>query len=171
MTEPVLNKLRENGICLVRVPPNMTDLYQPLDLTVNGAAKAFMKWKYTEWYSGGDCQSLGRRQGTGWHNVEAIHFKALELYDYLTWGKGRSMIANGWKAAGITEAVEGGSQKLESLDPFAVLDRLENSSMMPTHKMEPENVAEIDASTVESFVTHSIGDDDNEEWEMEEHPI
>ena len=81
------------------------------------------------------------------------------------------MIANGWKAAGITEAVEGSSQKLESLDPFAVLDPLENSSMVPTHTMEPGNVAEIDVSTVEGFVTHSIDDDDNEEWEIEEQPI
>ena len=66
--------------------------------------------------------------------------------------------------------VEGGSQKLESLAPFAVLDPLENSNMVPTHTMEPGNVAEIDASTVESFVTHSIDDDNNEEWEMEEQP-
>ena len=42
---------------------------------------------------------------------------------------------------------------------------------MPTHTMEPGNVAEIDTSTVESFVTHSIDDDDNEEWEIEEQSI
>ena len=52
MTDPVLLKLRENSIFLVRVLPNMTNLFQPLDLTVNGAAKAFLKRKYTEWYSG-----------------------------------------------------------------------------------------------------------------------
>ena len=52
MTDPVLLKLRENSIFLVRVLPNMTSLFQPLDLTVNGAVKAFLKRKYTEWYSG-----------------------------------------------------------------------------------------------------------------------
>ena len=52
MTDPVLLKLRENSIFLVRVPPNITNLFQPLNLTVNGAAKAFLKRKYTEWYSG-----------------------------------------------------------------------------------------------------------------------
>ena len=58
MTEPVLNKLRENGICLVRVPPNPTQLFQPLDLAVNGAAKAFMKREYTELYSGEIAKAL-----------------------------------------------------------------------------------------------------------------
>ena len=52
MTDPVLLKLRENSIFLIRGPPNMINLFQPLDLTVNGAAKAFLKRKCTEWYSG-----------------------------------------------------------------------------------------------------------------------
>ena len=30
----------------------MTDLFQLLDLTVNVAAKAFLKRRYTKWYSG-----------------------------------------------------------------------------------------------------------------------
>ena len=51
MTPAVLQKLRENYIFLVRVPPNMTNLFQPLDLTVNSVAKAFMKRRFTEWYS------------------------------------------------------------------------------------------------------------------------
>ena len=42
MTEDVLNVLKENNILLVRVPANMTHLFQPLDLTVNGTSKAFM---------------------------------------------------------------------------------------------------------------------------------
>ena len=52
MTDSVLLKLRENSIFLARMPPNMTSLLQQLDLTVNGAAKAFLKGKYTEGYSG-----------------------------------------------------------------------------------------------------------------------
>ena len=50
MTEPVMAKLRENHIKLVRVPPNMTHLFHPLDLTVNGAAKSYLKRRFTEWY-------------------------------------------------------------------------------------------------------------------------
>ena len=33
---------------LVRAPPNMTNLFQPLDLTVNGVTKAFMKRRFTD---------------------------------------------------------------------------------------------------------------------------
>ena len=40
MTEPVIKKIRENSIKLDKVPLNMTQLFQPLDLTVNGVAKA-----------------------------------------------------------------------------------------------------------------------------------
>ena len=48
MTPAVLHKLRENYTFLVRVLPNMANLFQPLDLTVNGAAKALMKRRFTE---------------------------------------------------------------------------------------------------------------------------
>ena len=48
MTDPVMQKLKENFIKVVKVPANMTNLFQPLDLTVNGSAKAFMKRKFTE---------------------------------------------------------------------------------------------------------------------------
>ena len=50
MTDPVVLKLRENSIFLVRVPANMINLYQPLDLTVNGAVKAFLKRKHQKLY-------------------------------------------------------------------------------------------------------------------------
>ena len=51
MTEPVKQKMKENHILFVRVPANMTNISQPLDLTVNGSFKFLMKSKFTEWYS------------------------------------------------------------------------------------------------------------------------
>ena len=48
MTLAVLQTLRENYLFLVRLPPNMTNLFQLLDLTVSGAAKDFMKRRFTE---------------------------------------------------------------------------------------------------------------------------
>ena len=56
MTDPVIQKLCDNHIKLVRVPPNMTHLFQPLDLTVNGAAKSYLKRRFTEWLCN-DCQT------------------------------------------------------------------------------------------------------------------
>ena len=43
--------MKENHILFVRVPANMTNIFQPLDLTVNGSFKSLMKSKFTEWYS------------------------------------------------------------------------------------------------------------------------
>ena len=51
MTDPVIEKLKENNIKLTRDPENMTNLFQPLDLTANGSVKAFLKKKFTEWHS------------------------------------------------------------------------------------------------------------------------
>ena len=51
MTTPVTVKLAENLIKHVNVPANMTNLFQLFNLTINISAKAFMKKKFTEWYS------------------------------------------------------------------------------------------------------------------------
>ena len=41
----------EANICIVNVPANITNFYQPLDLTVNDYCKRFLKRKFNEWYS------------------------------------------------------------------------------------------------------------------------
>ena len=47
VTSEVTNLLR-NNIFFVIVPNNMTHLFQPFDLTVNGYCKSFMKKKFAE---------------------------------------------------------------------------------------------------------------------------
>ena len=51
MTEDILTVLKDKNILLVRVPANMTYIFWPLDLTVNGTFKIFMRKKFSEWYS------------------------------------------------------------------------------------------------------------------------
>ena len=51
LTEHVLNELKHNFIFTCQVPANMTHIFQPFDLTVNGAAKDFLKAKFTEWFA------------------------------------------------------------------------------------------------------------------------
>ena len=51
MTAEVLNAYEEANILIINVPANMMKYYLPLDLTVNGYAKRFLKSKFTEWYS------------------------------------------------------------------------------------------------------------------------
>ena len=51
MTKPVINKMSESYMKLVKVPANMTQIFQPLDLTVNVSVKVFMKKRFTKQYS------------------------------------------------------------------------------------------------------------------------
>lgn len=42
--------LKDNKM-LSKIPPNMKNVFQPLDLTVNMFAKDFMKGKFSTWFS------------------------------------------------------------------------------------------------------------------------
>ena len=121
MTQPVIDLLKENNIFLVHVPPNMTHLYQPLDLTPNRSAKPFFKRKFTEWYSYEITRLLDA--GTKLDDIEVklkltilkpLH--ASWIIDFLTGGK--QIILNGWNSAGILEAIRLGKDNMPSLDPF-----------------------------------------------------
>ena len=51
ITDEATSHLTRNNIYFVKLPNNMTHLFQPLDLTVNGNCKKFMKKKFSEWYT------------------------------------------------------------------------------------------------------------------------
>ena len=44
MTTSVLQNVASNNIQLVKVPPSITHIYQPLDVILNGTAKQFLDW-------------------------------------------------------------------------------------------------------------------------------
>ena len=124
--------MKENHILFVRVPVNMRNIFQPLDLTVNGSFKSLMKSKFTEWYSKETGKQLEENVP-----IEDIEIKLkvsvlkplhaswlMEAYNHLTSSAVREIIANGWKSAGITEAVSKGIEGLEKLDPFHSIDPL-----------------------------------------------
>ena len=50
MTREMMDLLEENNILVSKVPPHMTHLFQPLDLTVNKSAKDFTKLKFANWF-------------------------------------------------------------------------------------------------------------------------
>ena len=47
-TERILSQLEENGVCAVIIPANCMDHLQPLDLSVNKAAKDFLCTQLTK---------------------------------------------------------------------------------------------------------------------------
>lgn len=51
VTDEVNSLLDVNDIDVCLLPPNYTDWLQPMDISVNKLAKAFLKWKFELWYS------------------------------------------------------------------------------------------------------------------------
>ena len=176
MKEPVKQKMKENHIFFVRVPVNMTNIFQPLDLTVNGSFKSLMKRKFTEWYSKETGKQLEENVP-----IEDIEIKLkvsvlkplhaswlMEAYNHLTSSAVREIIANGWKSAGITEAVSKGIEGLEKLDPFYSIDPL---FQQPNEFLNPSNddplKDDLNVEEAEYFATRYDGSS-SDEWEIEE---
>ena len=103
MRKPVIAKMHDNWINLTKIQPNVTRLFQPLDLKVNGAAKAYMKKRFTESYSA----CIGQKSDNG-KDVESISIQLkmsirqpiqgkwiVDLFDYFSSEKGREIISNG----------------------------------------------------------------------------
>ena len=51
VTDDLYNMLDSNNIQVVKVPPNCTDLLQPMDLNINKLVKDFLWDKFQKWYS------------------------------------------------------------------------------------------------------------------------
>ena len=49
MTKAIIDKMTENYIKLMKITSSITQIFQPLDFTVNGTGRGFMKKHCTEW--------------------------------------------------------------------------------------------------------------------------
>ena len=110
--EEVAKLCCENNCVLIIVPHNLTNKFQPLDITFYKSAKIFNKEKYHKWYTEQVTKQLNEGKDPAdvevsliLSQVKPLHAKWIfEMYKYL---QGRNdLIINGFKAAGITEAVE-----------------------------------------------------------------
>ena len=132
LTPQVIQHYAESNTLIVNVPRNMTKYYQLPDLTVNGYSKRFLKNKFNEQYSFQVSKQLA--DGVILENVQVklnlTIFKPIhagwfvEFYNHMTTNKGCDIIKNGWKAAGITDAIRLGLNNLPSVDPFDEMDSM-----------------------------------------------
>ena len=107
-TTGILDLLRNNHIHVVIVPANCTDKLQPLDISVNKAAKEFLRRQFQDWYSskissqlqaGSSVEPIDLRMAV----VKPLSAKwMIALYDYLK--SKPDIINNGFRHAGITAA-------------------------------------------------------------------
>ena len=126
ITDEVTSHLLQNKIYFVTVPNNMTHLFQPLDLTVNGHCKKLMKNEFAKWYMQQVDNAL--QVGTKLEDIniefrlsviKPLHAKWLvEYYNHISSEAGTKVIVNGFKLAGIYDAIRSGKSSLQSIDPF-----------------------------------------------------
>ena len=153
----------------------MTNFPQPLDLTVNGYVKKFMREKFSAWYSLQIVNQLDVGKQLQDINV-SLHLSLLksyhsewlvECYNHMTTTAAQNVIQSGWRTAEITDALQVGVKGLGSLDPFQEVDPLieregdENSAIF--------NATEADIAVLKSKYSvdtqHDCDSGSDSEWE------
>ena len=115
----------KNYCKIVIIPHNLTNKFQPLDISVSKATKSFISDKYNFWLTNEVPQQF--RAGKTAGNVKvclklsvikSLHAKwIVDLYNTLKDDK--EMAINGFRSAGITEAIENSKYMVEKVEnPF-----------------------------------------------------
>ena len=107
---------RKNNCALIIVPHNLTNKFQPLDITVNKPAKSYTEQVAKQLNEGKAPADV--EVSLNLSEIKPLHAKWIyEMYEYL---RGRSdLVLNGFESAGITEAVEKSSEVFERIEnPF-----------------------------------------------------
>ena len=117
----------ENNCDIIIVPHNLTNKFQPLDLSVYKAAKSFIQIKYNDWFAdevfmqlqnGKDCTNV--KISSKLLDLKPIHMRwIVDWYNHMM--KEKEMIVRGFNSAGILEGAQSAEdvcQKIEN--PFRV---------------------------------------------------
>ena len=126
MASPVLQKIASNNIQLVKVTSNLTHIYQPLDFTVNSAAKQFMKRMFVGWYARKIVPKTNKDTDVEKIDVpmrlsvmDPLHASCfIGLYNYIASVAGCEVCMKGGENNGIYNVIVKGINALPSLDPF-----------------------------------------------------
>ena len=110
-TPKVIDCLRKNNCLSIFIPSNHTNLFQPLDISVNKGTKRFLVEKYQDWYASQVTSQLER--GFSPHDVKVdvklttvkpLHAAWVVQY-YKKMQDSKSTIISGFRSALITETV------------------------------------------------------------------
>ena len=109
-TENLLKLLDANNISVVLIPPNCTDRLQPLDVSVNKAAKEFLRNSFQKWYASIVCSQLNGETEKKAVDLRLSVMKPhgakwlVELHEYLR--SKPDIIINGFRETGILDCVD-----------------------------------------------------------------
>lgn len=125
----VQSELNELNVLHHPVPAHLTDLLQPLDLSVNKPVKDFLRGQFVHWLS--DLVKKTSTEGSSDDISDALKSSTLLRNEHAKWMIGcyeyfqlpdqRRIIRNGFAKAGILDAIKCGPQEM---DIFAEVDPL-----------------------------------------------
>ena len=125
-TQEVLTLYETLNIIVQKVPPNLTHIFQPLDVSINGLVKSHMRDQYEKYYA--TCITTQLAAGINQDNIDVdtriskikkLHAEWIikDTYNFLSTRK--DDIIKGFSKAGITDAAS--ENFVSELDPFADL--------------------------------------------------
>ena len=125
ITGDVLQLLEDHNVHSVRLPANCTDRLQPMDISVNKAAKDFVRQKFNEWYSEKVAEQLGGGTDVEQQLIQPVDLTGaalktigakwlVQMHEYLQDNPG--LIVNGFRKAGIQEAIDSTNESVTASD-------------------------------------------------------
>lgn len=149
---------------MTRVPANITHIFQPLDLTLNGYLKQIMNRKFVDWYVSQTMEVFDKG-----HDLKTIDIKfrslvmkhlhakwLIEAYNPMTSAAERKGCVKGWERTGIQDAVERGSEA--NLDPFDDINTIGEVDEGSDNDCETPI-----KSTDKKYISHDVYDKDDQD--------
>ena len=155
----------------------MRKFYQALDLNVNDYCKRYLKSKFNECYSWQVKSQLDNGVEiddvqVGLQLTKPVHTSwIMEFYNNMSMPKEKEIIDIGWKIAGIFDALEFGSSKMLSIDPFQDIDAMLSNDVEQSDDSHLLAICDVTAEEFEALCGNKIqenDDDTNSEWEEAE---
>lgn len=108
ITSSILTLLDSHYVNVVLIPANCTDRLQPMDLSVNKAAKDFLRSQFTDWYAHEVCSNLEEEDSSivdlKLSRIKPLHAQwMVTLYNHIK--SNPDIVKNGFKKAGILDSL------------------------------------------------------------------
>ncbi len=109
MTDKVISCLEKLNIHLILIPASCTDKLQPMDISVNRAAKAFLQNQFQDWYANEVMKQMRTNDELLPINLSSVEMKhvgakwILAMFEHIS--NNPHLIVNGFVASGITDSI------------------------------------------------------------------
>lgn len=164
MTTAITTLLERNDIHVCYIPANLTDLLQPMDLSVNKPTKDFLKKTFELWYSEQVTQQLHGVEDIQSTEIQAINMRftaikhitatwLVEMAAYISDIQIIQFVVNGFRRTGILSVLDDDDEDIDFTDATELLSD------------EDEHIEELEEATnlLSEQETESVTDSYNQE--------